>query len=89
MPAPPGLEAELIDKDDFDAILDLVNKMKKDTVSDAEMKKINLILKIVLFNINPNPLKLISIVLISGVISGFILTLLTIIIIYAVFKSFL
>ena len=41
---------------------------------------------ILLFNINPNPLKIISIVLISGVISGFILTLLTILIIYAVFK---
>ena len=38
------------------------------------------------FNITPNPLKLISIVLISGVLSGIILTILTIVIIYAVFK---
>ena len=38
------------------------------------------------FNINPNPIKLISIVLISGVVSGVILTILTIVIIYAVFK---
>ena len=34
----------------------------------------------------PNPIKLISIVLIAGIISGVILTLLTIIIIYLVFK---
>jgi mgtE-like transporter len=37
-------------------------------------------------NVHPDPLKLISIVILAGVISGLILTLLTIIIIYFVFK---
>lgn len=41
---------------------------------------------IIFFDINPNPLKLITIVLIAGIISGLILTTLTIGIIYAVFK---
>jgi mgtE-like transporter len=41
---------------------------------------------IVFFDINPNPVKLIIIVLIAGVISGAILTMLTIVIIFAVFK---
>jgi len=44
------------------------------------------IIAIVFFDINPNPLKLIFIVLIAGVVSGVILTVLTIVIIYAVFK---
>ena len=37
-------------------------------------------------NVYPNPLKLISIVLISGILSGIILTLMTILIIFLVFK---
>jgi len=37
-------------------------------------------------NVYPNPVKLISIVLIAGVLSGIILTLMTIVIIYLVFK---
>jgi mgtE-like transporter len=41
---------------------------------------------IIFFNINPNPLKIISIVIIAGLVSGLILTLLTIGIIYAVFR---
>ena len=41
---------------------------------------------IIFFDINPNPLKIIVIVIIAGVISGLILTTLTIGIIYAVFK---
>jgi mgtE-like transporter len=40
----------------------------------------------ILMKVYPNPVKLISIVLIAGIISGVILTLLTIIIIYLVFK---
>jgi mgtE-like transporter len=40
----------------------------------------------ILLHVYPNPVKLISIVLIAGIISGIILTLLTIIIIYLVFK---
>lgn len=44
------------------------------------------IITIVFFDINPNPVKLIFIVLIAGVVSGVILTMLTIVIIYAVFK---
>jgi mgtE-like transporter len=40
----------------------------------------------VLIRVYPNPVKLISIVLIAGIISGIILTLLTISIIYLVFK---
>ena len=41
---------------------------------------------IVFFDINPNPVKLIIVVLIAGVVSGAILTMLTIVIIFAVFK---
>jgi len=41
---------------------------------------------IVFFDISPNPVKIIIIVLIAGVISGAILTMLTIVIIFAVFK---
>jgi mgtE-like transporter len=41
---------------------------------------------IVFFDINPNPVKLIIIVLIAGIVSGAILTLLTIVIIFVVFK---
>jgi len=41
---------------------------------------------IIFFDISPNPVKLIIIVLIAGVVSGAILTLLTIVIIFAVFK---
>jgi len=40
----------------------------------------------ILMKVYPNPVKLISIVLIAGIISGIILTLLTISIIYLVFK---
>ncbi len=40
----------------------------------------------ILIKVYPNPVKLISIVLIAGIISGIILTLLTISIIYLVFK---
>ena len=40
----------------------------------------------ILIRVYPNPVKLISIVLIAGIISGIILTLLTISIIYLVFK---
>jgi mgtE-like transporter len=40
----------------------------------------------ILMNVFPDPFKLISIVLIAGIISGIILTFLTIIIIYLVFK---
>ena len=40
----------------------------------------------ILMHVYPNPVKLISIVLIAGIISGIILTLLTIVIIYLVFK---
>ena len=40
----------------------------------------------ILMKVYPNPLKLLSIVLIAGIISGIILTLLTISIIYLVFK---
>ena len=40
----------------------------------------------ILLNVYPDPLKLITIVIIAGVISSIILTLLTIIIIYIVFK---
>jgi mgtE-like transporter len=40
----------------------------------------------ILMKVYPNPVKLISIVLIAGIVSGAILTLLTIIIIYLVFK---
>ena len=40
----------------------------------------------ILMRVYPNPVKLILIVLIAGIISGIILTLLTIIIIYLVFK---
>jgi mgtE-like transporter len=40
----------------------------------------------IFMRVYPNPVKLISIVLIAGIISGVILTLLTIIIIYLVFK---
>ncbi len=40
----------------------------------------------VFFNINPDPLKLIFIVILAGMLSGIILTILTIIIIFAVFK---
>jgi len=41
---------------------------------------------ILFFDINPDPLKLISIVLLAGVISAIILTIMTIIIIFIVFK---
>ena len=41
---------------------------------------------IIFFNISPNPLKIILIVVIAGILSGIILTILTIIIIFAVFK---
>jgi mgtE-like transporter len=41
---------------------------------------------IIFFDISPNPVKLIIIVLIAGVVSGAILTMLTIVIIFAVFK---
>ena len=41
---------------------------------------------ILFFDINPNPLKLILIVLLAGVISAIILTIMTIIIIFIVFK---
>ena len=41
---------------------------------------------IVFFTINPDPLKLIFIVILAGMLSGIILTILTIIIIFAVFK---
>ena len=41
---------------------------------------------VLFFNINPDPVKLIFIVLLAGIISAVILTLMTIIIIYAVFK---
>ncbi len=41
---------------------------------------------IAFFNINPNPYKLISIVFLAGIVSAFILTMLTIGIIYLVFK---
>jgi mgtE-like transporter len=44
------------------------------------------IITIVFFNINPDPLKIILIVIIAGMLSGIILTILTIIIIYLVFK---
>jgi mgtE-like transporter len=44
------------------------------------------IITIFFFDINPNPVKLILIVLIAGVVSGAILTMLTIVIIFAVFK---
>ncbi|MCK5636907.1 MAG: magnesium transporter [Thermoplasmatales archaeon] len=40
----------------------------------------------ILMNVYPNPIKIISIVLIAGIISGVILTILTISIIYLVFK---
>ena len=40
----------------------------------------------IIMNVYPNPLKIISIVVIAGVISGIILNLLTIVIIYLVFK---
>ena len=41
---------------------------------------------IVFFDVHPDPLKLISIVLLAGVISAIILTLMTIVIIFIVFK---
>lgn len=41
---------------------------------------------IIFFNINPNPIKIIFIVILAGILSGIILTFLTIIIIFAVFK---
>ncbi len=41
---------------------------------------------ILFFDIHPDPLKLISIVLLAGVISAIILTLMTIVIIFIVFK---
>jgi mgtE-like transporter len=41
---------------------------------------------IIFFNISPNPIKIILIVLIAGVVSGLILNMLTIGIIYTVFK---
>jgi mgtE-like transporter len=41
---------------------------------------------IIFFDINPNPIKIILIVILAGILSGIILTLLTIIIIFAVFK---
>jgi mgtE-like transporter len=41
---------------------------------------------IVFFDISPNPVKLIIIVLIAGIVSGAILTMLTIVIIFVVFK---
>ena len=44
------------------------------------------LITIVFFNINPDPLKLIFIVILAGMLSGIILTILTIIIIFAVFK---
>lgn len=40
----------------------------------------------IMLQVNPNPIKLISIVLLAGVLSGFILTFLTIFIIFIVFK---
>jgi len=44
------------------------------------------IITIVFFNINPNPFEIILIVILAGILSGIILTFLTIIIIFAVFK---
>ena len=41
---------------------------------------------IIFFNFTPNPIKIILIVLIAGILSGIILTLLTIVIIFIVFK---
>ena len=41
---------------------------------------------ILFFDVHPDPLKLISIVLLAGVISAIILTLMTIVIIFIVFK---
>ena len=41
---------------------------------------------IIFFDLNPNPIKIILIVILAGMLSGLILTLLTIIIIFAVFK---
>lgn len=44
------------------------------------------LITIFIFDFSPNPIKIILIVLLAGVLSGLILTALTIIIIYAVFK---
>jgi mgtE-like transporter len=44
------------------------------------------IASIIFFNFTPNPVKIILIVMLAGILSGLILTLLTIVIIFAVFK---
>jgi mgtE-like transporter len=44
------------------------------------------LITIIIFDFSPNPVKIILIVLLAGVLSGIILTALTIVIIYAVFK---